>query len=91
MKYALLIVEIRSDKSEDGNNLVLKNIADNAAKDAASSGKVEVLNKGAYLYDLQHGINHFCKAAAAAESYGHNTRTLFFPERPAWVTSTFNA
>lgn len=84
MKYALLIVEVPADDSSQAAS-TLRNFLVTVQGKLKPSGPSQMLNAGAYLCDLSHGLTELTGLAAAAKDRAYKTRTLFFDQIPSWV------
>jgi len=85
MKHALFILE--DPKALDSKDLALWNFANNVQEQGAQNLGVEIVNAGSYICSLEHGLNGLNLLLSIAQDRGFHSRTLFFDQDPAWVTS----
>lgn len=84
MKYALLIVEAHPNKTEQENTEAFRKLMEGSQCD---THKPERLNDSVLLYAFPDHFLSFATHIANAGRDGFRVRTLFFEERPAWITS----
>ena len=89
MKYALVILEDhvrdRSSKQavENTVNQLLTQI-----KGIEEVQTFQILNEGAILFPLEHGLHALSLCISVAKHYGIHSRTLFFDQEPSWVVTS---
>jgi len=85
MKYALFVIE--TDQDLEKSSLALRNFANSVAEVVAQNQQVQMLNTGAYLCVLEHGLTVLSRLVLKSEERELRSRTLFFDHDPSWVFS----
>ena len=85
MKYALVILEAsardKASKAAVGNNI------SQVLEATKGTQQVQILNEGALLFPLEHGLHALSYCISDAKGRGLRSRTLFFDQEPSWVIS----
>lgn len=85
MKYALLILE--DPKGEFSRKSTLRNCVNQVVEATKETQQVQVLNEGALLFPLEHGLHALSRCVSEAKSRELRSRTLFFDQEPSWIIS----
>lgn len=88
MKYALLILE--DPTGESLYKLTLRNCVNQVIKATEENQAIQVLNEGALLFPLEHGLYALGLCIMEAKSRKIPFRTLFFDQEPSWVITPYS-